>query len=738
MTDVQPDHATATHALAVYRCAVPAPLLTLLDYLPPLNSQAAPLPGTRVWVPLGRRTVIGIVISVESDTDLDRSKLKAIDALLDAQSLFDSPQMALLTWAARYYLHPPGEVFVLGLSPRERRGEPTAPTGKPGVKLNARGIGLPAGALSRAKKQALLLTALQHRPHSLEELADQGLSRAVIRALAAKDLIEYCDIKGDHRWASRDHLDPTEEQQRAITTINSKESGFVCHLLEGITGSGKTEVYLQCAAQVIEREQQVLILLPEIGLTPQMLGRFQSRFDAPVIMLHSGLADSERDRHWAMAREGAAAIILGTRSAVFAPCARLGMIVVDEEHDHSFNQQDGLRYSARDVAVKRAQLSGCPIILGSATPSLESLRNVEENRYRLLTLSERAGGASVPSKKVVDIRGLALEAGLSQPLLSAVHSTLSAEKQVLLFLNRRGFAPTLLCHDCGWLSTCDHCDARLAVHRKPTELRCHHCNSKKFLPRSCPNCQGSRLVSTGLGTEQTELTLQRLFPTFPVFRVDSDSMSSRHAMDNLSQQLDTGEPCIILGTQMLTKGHHFPAVTTVGVIDADGLLFSPDFRGEERLLQLLTQVGGRAGRGHHAGEVIIQTHYPDHPLIQAVMNQDYGVLARDLLNERRRRGLPPVGAMAMLRCDSTDFNQGLAFLSAIKAQLSRDSAIVLIGPIPAAMARRAGRYRAQLLLLSSDRRALHHAATQMAWVADGVKKPGDIKWFMDIDPADSA
>ena len=751
MTETQPLLTAPSSASAgtrlLYRCAVAAPLLSLLDYLPPKagskNAPNQPLPlGTRVTVPLGNRLVNAVVVEVIDSSSPQQNltnpeKLRAIDSVIDTEPLLDSVHLSLLSWATRYYLHPPGEVFILGLSPRERRGEPPAPTGKQGVKLNERGLGLPLGALSRAKKQAALLTALQERPHSIDELNSQGLSRTIVRALAAKDLIEYCTLKNTEAWSSHDPLEPTQEQRTVINAINADQAGFICHLIEGITGSGKTEVYLQCAAEIINQGRQVLILLPEIGLTPQMLTRFQARFNAPVVMLHSGLSDGERDRHWAMARDGSAAIILGTRSAVFAPVANLGMIIVDEEHDQSFHQQDGLRYSARDVAVKRAQLHNCPIVLGSATPSLESLSNVEIGKYTLHALTERAGGASIPQKAVVDVRGLSLEAGLSQPLLSAMQATLTAGKQVLLFLNRRGFAPTLLCHDCGWFAGCDHCDARLAVHRKPAELRCHHCNSKKFLPRSCPSCQSGRLVSAGLGTEQSELTLERLFPTFPVLRVDSDSMTGRNAMDDFAQRLSTGEPCIILGTQMLTKGHHFPAVTLVGVVDADGLLFSPDFRGEERLLQLLTQVGGRAGRGKDAGGVIIQTHYPDHPLIQAVMERSYGELARNLLAERRQRALPPLGAMAMLRCDSVDFINGLNFLTDIKNQLQLEPGVQVIGPVPAAMARRAGRYRAQLLLLSEDRRALHNAASQLAWVADKTKKRSDIKWFMDVDPAEA-
>ncbi len=366
-----------------------------------------------------------------------------------------------------------------------------------------------------------------------------------------------------------------------------------------------------------DRGGQVLVLLPEIGLTPQMIERFKARFQAPVITLHSSLSDSERDRHWAMARKGLAAVVLGTRSSIFVPMRKLGLIIVDEEHDSSYSQQDGLRYSARDIAVKRAQLALCPIVLGSAPPSLESLSNCDNGRYNRHHLTERAGGARPPEKHLIDIRGLNLDSGLSQPLIQAVAQALTNGQQALLFLNRRGFAPSLLCHDCGWHADCQHCDARMAVHRQGAHLRCHHCNARNQLPQTCPACFSRRLMSVGLGTEQAEAALQRLFPDFTTYRVDSDSMSSRHAMAELTQTLDNAGPCIILGTQMLTKGHHFPLVTLVGVVDADGLLFSPDFRGEERLLQLLTSSWRSIGARQHDGSGTYSDPLPRQPALKS-------------------------------------------------------------------------------------------------------------------------
>lgn len=721
----------------VVRCAVPVPLFKLLDYLPPSEFSGPLRPGQRVRVPLGRREVAAVVVECIAEATIETAKLKPIARVVDTEPLLDTTLLTLLFWTSHYYLHPPGEVLPLGFSPRERRGEPQAGTGSPGIKLNERGEGLPQGALSRAKRQAQLLTLLQRRPHSFEELKTQGISRAVARELIAKNLVTLCDIDRPTPWVGGKTLKASVEQRRAIDAISHTLGQFACHLLEGVTGSGKTEVYLQCAAHVLNRGQQVLILLPEIGLTPQMIERFKDRFQAPVITLHSGLSDGERDRHWAMSRKGLAAIVLGTRSSVFVPLHNVGLIIVDEEHDSSFSQQDGLRYSARDVAVKRAQLSRCPIVLGSATPSLESISNCSTGRYQRHALTERAGGAKLPDKQIIDIRGLHLDAGLSQPLIQSIDRTLARGQQALLFLNRRGFAPGLLCHDCGWYAECEHCDARMAVHRQPAQLRCHHCNARRHLPNACPACFNRRLMSVGLGTEQTETALQRLFPDFNVYRVDSDSMTSRHAMADLIQTLNKTGPGVILGTQMLTKGHHFPNVTLVGVVDADGLLFSPDFRGEERLLQLLTQVGGRSGRGRMAGTVLIQTHYPDNPLLKAVLSEPYSVLSNQLLKERQQRGLPPAGAMIMIRCDSSSLDAGLRFLSAVLSQLPPSPTVRVIGPIPAAMARRAGRYRAQLLLVSQDRPSLRELASQVASTAEQQPKRGDLKWFMDVDPVDS-
>ncbi len=730
-----PENAQSTQRNGIVRCAVPAPLFEALDYATPDGLENPLLPGTRVRLPLGRRSVIGVVLG-SSETSEHHDKLRAIDEILDATPLIDDKLLALLQWAAHYYVYPVGEVVICGLSPRERRGEPPAPTGLPGVELNQRGKGLPEHALQRAPKQALCLQLLQAGPQSFERLKHEGVSRSVVRELAAKDLVMPCNIRRPSARQLKPSLPPTKEQAKAIAAINQSTGQFACHLLHGVTGSGKTEVYLQCIAHVVAKGQQALVLVPEIGLTPQIIQRFEQRFGPVIAVLHSGLADAERDRHWAMARDGSAAIVIGTRSAVFAPLKSPGIIIVDEEHDLSFQQQDGFRYSGRDTAVKRAQLLDCPIVLGSATPSLESWHNAIHGRYELHTLNERAGGAIKPLKTVIDIRGLDLHGGLSATLLGAIKEVLTQGQQVLLFLNRRGFAPALMCHDCGWVAECGHCDARLTLHRQPPSLRCHHCNDRRGLPLNCPNCSSKRLVSEGMGTEQTEMALQTLLPDARVIRADSDSMTGRHAMSNLARELEAGEPCIVLGTQLITKGHHFPKVTCVGVIDADSLLFSPDFRGEERLLQLLTQVAGRAGRASLPGRVFIQTRHAEHPVIQKVLERPYGELVTQLLEMRIASTLPPAGSLAVMRCDSRQLQEGLDFLASV-ARDCQPQQCRLIGPLPAAMARRAGLFRCHLVIHGTQRSFVLRTARQLAARAAHSRAPQGLRWAMDIDPAES-
>ncbi len=722
---------------AIWRCAVPSPLRQAFDYLPIEGGHGGAKPGARVTVPFGKRSVTAVILSIASRSSVEPTKLKAATALLDEQPLYTEAQRALLSWAADYYQHPLGEVLPLGLSPRERRGQPERALTETGIRLTARGHGLPDGAPHRARKQATLVSRLRPGPLPLAELKAEGFSPAVIRVLRDKALIENFELATEAAWQTRSPpLPANAEQQAAIDQIVAAAGVFSVHLLYGVTGSGKTEVYLQSVADCLNRGRQALVLLPEIALTPQTLARFEERFEAPVIALHSAMGDAERDRAWAAARRGHAAVILGTRSSVFVPLLEPGLIIVDEEHDAAYVQQDGFRYSARDVAIKRAQLEQCPVVLGSATPSLESWHNAELERFQRHSLTHRAGAGTLPARRQIDISGLELSAGLSPELLAKIEAALNQRHQVLVFLNRRGFANALLCHDCGWSSDCADCDARMTLHKTPPGLHCHHCGRRSALPSQCPRCQSRRLVGTGIGTQQTETFLAERFADYPVLRVDSDTMTGRHSMPDLIEQLASGDPVLMIGTQMLSKGHHFPHVTLVAVVDADALLFSPDFRGEERLLQLLTQVGGRAGRDGTPSEVLIQTRHPDHPLMQH-LDKPYHTALPALLNQRSQAGLPPHGALGIIRCDSQDRQEGLGFLSLIRNGVTTPRGARIIGPLSAAMARRKNRYRSQLVVSAKSRSMLAKVVTDLIAAAEAARHSHRLSWSVDIDPYES-
>jgi len=730
--------------MSILRLAIPTPLRIAFDYLPPADMSAEEVarlkPGSRVRVSFGHRQITGYLLAVLTETNIATSKLKAATDVLDRQPLISPLMMDLCRWASAYYHHPLGEVIAAAFPTYLRRGGEQKPLGAPGWHLNARGKGLPEGALSRSPRQAQALALLQQAA-ALEtvHLSQEGISAAVMRSLESKGLVERCILKHPTAGAtSNPGLQLNPEQTEALRAINASLGNFSCHLLEGVTGSGKTEVYLQLIASCLAKGQQVLVLVPEIGLTPQTLGRFEQRFNANIVSIHSGLGEGERYAAWEAAREGRAHIVIGTRSSIFAPLGNLGLIVVDEEHDASYKQQDGFRYSARDIAVKRGQLENCPVLLGSATPSLESIHNATNDRYQEHQLRQRAGGATMPGQRALDIRNQVLQSGFSNPLLETVEDTLKAGKQALLFLNRRGFAPTLLCHDCGWLAQCRNCDARLTVHRRAGLTRCHHCSASSPLPSCCPECRGSNLLTAGLGTEQAEDFLRTRFSKWPLHRVDSDSMRGKNAMQSLAEELEKGEPCILLGTQMLTKGHHFPAVALVAVIDADAALFSADFRGEERMAQLLTQVAGRAGRVGEPGQVLLQTHYPDHPVLQSILSEPYALHARRILQQRLDAGLPPAASFILVRTDTTDAKSGEVFLQKLRqsAQPVLPQAVTLIGPLPSPMQRRAGKYRSQLLISAQSRSTAQGAATLLVDLAQKLAKGKRLNWTIDIDPQD--
>lgn len=730
--------------MPILRLAIPSPLRRPFDYLPPAGMSEEELsrlcPGQRVRVPFGRRELTAYLLETCADSEVPADTLKRALEILDPAPLLSSTLVELCLWAARYYHHPTGEVLNAAFPQLLRSGKAHRPSGRPAWRLSSRGKGLPEGALARSPRQAQALAMLQTEPAvGAGDFKKQGVSAAILRSLEEKQLVERCHLEtAPTEGSSRTALEPSSEQAAVIAALMEAPPGFSCHLLEGVTGSGKTEIYLRLIDRCLQAGRQALVLIPEIGLTPQTLARFTRRFAASIVVLHSGLGNTERYRAWERARDGSAHIVIGTRSAVFTPLHKPGLIIVDEEHDTSYKQQDGFRYSARDVAVKRGQIEACQVVLGSATPSLESIHNTLTGRYQLHRLRQRAGGAVLPAIKTLDVRRLELTAGLSPALVAAVEQRLKAGQQALLFLNRRGYAPSLQCHDCGWVAECDACDARLTVHRRPLRLRCHHCGAGRMLPGSCPQCHGQRLLTAGLGTEQSEDFLRQRFSQWPVWRVDSDSMQGREAMGELVSEVNRGQPGILLGTQMLTKGHHFPAVSLVAVMDADALLFSADFRGEERMAQLLTQVAGRAGREGQAGEVILQTHYPDHPALQAMLVSDYAEQARAMLAQRQAAGMPPCGHLLVLRSDCSDPGYGEEFLRTLRARAEPGlpETASLIGPLPSPLQRRAGKFRFQLVSVAADRATAQASATALVTTAETMHVRRDLKWSIDVDPQD--
>ena len=741
----------------ILRVAVPGPLRQLFDYLPPdgltpdegpppaISAGTAWRPGIRLRVPFGRRSVVGLLIETAEQSQWPLDQLKRAAEVLDAEPIFSPALLELLQWASDYYLYPLGECIVQALPGMLRSGA-SAKAVEQLWRLTVAGLALPEGALRRAPQQAKAVAALQQESAlSAASLAERDVNAATLRALASKGLVERFERSTEtvaRQTPRKIEAAPilSAEQQCAVDSVVDQFGRFSCHLLEGVTGSGKTEVYLQLIARVIARGEQALVLVPEIGLTPQTLTRFQRRLAPPIAVLHSGLNDSERLDAWRLARSGAAGVVLGTRSAVFADFSsehggRLGLIIIDEEHDSSFKQQDGFRYSARDVAIKRAADLGIPIVLGSATPSLESLHNAISGKYRHLLLHERAGGAAHPRVDLLDIRRAPLRDGLAPAVIDAIGETLARHEQVLVFLNRRGFAPTLLCHDCGWIAGCDHCDTRLTVHVRDRKLRCHHCGFSRVLPSTCPQCKSPRLDFRGPGTERLELALTQLFPHEPVVRIDRDTTQRKHALRDKLATVREGEPCILVGTQMLAKGHHFPDVTLVVMVDIDGALFSADLRGPERMAQILTQVSGRAGRAQKPGRVLVQTHYPDHPLIAGLVRNGYAAFARELLNERRLLGAPPFAYFALIRADARDLTAAEQLLAVLRACINEPQ-VMAIGPLPAPLTRRAGLFRAQLIVSAPQRPLLHRALREMIKQADGLPLARQVKWSIDVDPID--
>jgi len=732
---------------SILKVAVAAPLVQTFDYLPPADGQA--VPGARVLVPFGRGRRVGIVTASAEHSSQAPGRLKPIEGVLDPEPLLDAEHVAFILWAADYYHCPPGEALFSALPTRLRRAQPLFDQTRTGWRPTPAARGIEAESLQRAPRQAEVLALLQEYPEGLgtEHLhARLGKAGPALRALAAKGLVEPCRLAGqaDQPPAPRGGvidaapLTLNDEQQAAVEAVGDVQ-GFSCLLLDGVTGSGKSEVYLRLIARALAAERQALVLVPEIGLTPQLAERFARRIQAPMAVLHSALGETEQELAWRRAAAGTARLVLGTRSAIFTPMPALGLVIVDEEHDLSLKQQEGFRYSARDLAVRRGQLAGCPVVLGSATPSLETLRNAGTGRYRHLRLTRRAGGARPPRIELADIRGQYLETGLGALLLNRVGEDIEAGNQVLLFLNRRGFSPVLTCHDCGWVSDCGRCDARMTLHRGRGRLICHHCGLMSALPVQCPYCESPDLRPLGQGTERVEDTLRQRFPGIPLARIDRDSTRRKGELERLLAAARRGDYPLLLGTQMLAKGHHLPGVTLVGILELDHGLYGSDFRAAERMAQLLVQVAGRAGRAERPGTVLVQTRHPSHPLLVRLLRDGYGAFADAALAERSEAGLPPFSHHALLRADSTQEQAAMTFLQAARAAAQPLAApgIELWGPAPSSMERRAGRIRAQLLLQAPRRGLLQPLLQALLPRLRTLKPPRDLRWSVDVDPQES-
>ncbi|QPK62995.1 primosomal protein N' [Methylomonas sp. LL1] len=726
----------------ILQIAIPVPLDRLFDYWPPEQHDPQTIkPGMRVTVPFGKSTKTGIVMGI-ADTgasSVDPKRLKRAERILDSEPLLSAGDLRLLQWASRYYHHPLGEVIATAFPVALRQGKPAVLQREMCYTLTIQGRQTGLEQLKRAPKQQALLELFHNRPDPIP-LCELSEHKAALKALLEKGWLREQTRRNTPADATgiRAALLANTEQQYAIDSVVSGLGRFSVSLLQGVTGSGKTEVYMQIIAEALRRGLQVLVLLPEITLTPQLEQHFRQRFSVAIVCFHSKLNDNQRLSAWLNMQQGNAAIMLGTRSALFTPLQQPGLIILDEEHDTSFKQQEGFRFSARDVAIARAKMLNIPVLLGSATPSLESLFNVARRRYQLLPLSARAGNAVEPLFQILDIRNKPLQSGLSEPLVRLIQTTLAQGHQVLLFLNRRGFAPVQICHGCGWVSRCGRCDANMVIHAGERRLRCHHCGSEQALPKHCPACKTGELQPLGLGTERIEQTLTELFPGQHIIRLDRDTTQRKGSLETYLEQINSGQADIILGTQMLAKGHHFPDVTLVAILDIDSGLFSVDFHAAEKLAQMIVQVAGRAGRADKRGRVVLQTRQPQHPMLTTLIEKGYQAFADIALHERKQAGLPPYSHQALFRVHATDAQAPQEFLQAVCLLIQKlnHDRIQVLGPVSAPMARRAGQFRFQLLLQSPQRKELHHLLDSLLPKLVKLKQARNIRWSLDVDPAD--
>lgn len=720
--------------MPIVRVALPVPLPQAFDYLSE-NASTGDV-GRSVRVRFGKEALSGIILSLPAHSDVAEARLKPVLEIRRDLPPLPPDWLAMVAFVARYYHAPIGEVVQLALPPGMRRS--AAVDGRdPDPLLAASALGRATASDGHRAKRALaaLATVLSHGSVRRSTLRAELGSAAPITDAMRRGWIET--VAAAAPGTACGELPLTTEQGAAIDAIESTPPGFVCWLLHGVTGSGKTEVYLRLTEAALKRGGQVLLLVPEIALTPQLEARVSNRFPgARLVSLHSSLADGARAAGFLQAMSGEADIVLGTRLSVFTPLPRLALVVVDEEHDPSFKQQEGMRYSARDVAVWRAKQRGVPIVLGSATPSLESWAAAKSGRYRLLELTCRAVAETLPEVRCVDVRREKLQDGMSEHSLRAIAARLERGEQSLIFLNRRGYAPVLACPACGWVSRCPGCAANMVVHLADRRLRCHHCGREEHITAACPTCGNQDIHPFGRGTQRLEESLTARFPQARIVRVDRDSAKSQPRWHAILDAIHKGEADILVGTQMLAKGHDFPLLTLVCALNADAALFAADFRAPERLFSQLMQVGGRSGRAALPGEVLIQTQYPDHPLYRALAAHDYAAFAAAQLAERERAGFPPSTHQAMLRAEAPELAQALVFLKAAgeAGDALRTGEVTLYDTVPMRLHRLAHLERAQLLAESHSRPALQAFLAQWVAAVRGLKAPKGLRWHIDVDP----
>ncbi|MGH1439627.1 MAG: primosomal protein N' [Cellvibrionaceae bacterium] len=729
----------------IIQVALPSPFRRLFDYRLP-KEYKDPAIGSRVSVPFGhQKPLVGIVISQEPSST-PPEKLRDIHSILDPSPVMDSALLQLCQWCADYYHYPLGEVCQVALPATLRKPAPLKERSQIIWKLEAEGQSYSPDLLKNAPKQQEALSHFQEKIIiPAEMIKERNISQATLKALVKKQLIAQSERKMSPAISPKpsskkdllkeEPLTLNPEQKAALDTIQYDE--FNTMLLDGVTGSGKTEVYLQAIEQVLHDGKQVIVLVPEIGLTPQTVSRFEKRFNRSIATLHSGLSDKRRFEMWQQAKSGELQIIIGTRSSIFTPLPQLGLIIIDEEHDLSYKQQEGVRYSARDVAMVRAHKAKIPLILGSATPALESLHNALSGRYGHQLLRQRAKQQTPPTIECIDTG----ESDIAEATLDAIQQTLAKGQQVLVFINRRGYAPVLNCSDCGWMALCQRCDSRMTLHKgkqfQGQSLHCHHCDNRGAVPTQCPHCHSRNLKPLGTGTQRSEETLEKVITQAPVLRIDRDSISRKGQLEATLQKINTGEPCVLIGTQMLAKGHHFPKLGLGVILGLDQAFFSSDFRGAERMGQLLTQVAGRIGRESHQGKVFIQTRFSEHPLLRLLLDEGYGAFAKHLLTERELTGMPPFEHIALIRCHAQQAQLAEAFLKQAR-KIAQDiipphDKFQYLGPFPAAMEKRNNRYHYLLQIKAANRKERQHLLQHLCERLEKVKQARGLHWLIDVD-----